>query len=74
MRTTITFDDEAAEILKVYAESQGLSLSKAASNLVVQGARPKSWIKYKEGIPVFNLEPGPIITDEQIRKLIREEF
>ncbi len=74
MRTTITFDEEAAEILRVYSESQGISLSKAASNLVVQGARPKSWIKYKDGFPVFDLEPGPTITDEHIRKLVREEF
>ena len=57
MRTTVTLDDETAEIAAAYAQSRNLSLSKAINELIVRGTR-RARIKYKNGIPVFDLPQG----------------
>ena len=41
MRTTITMDEETAEIATQYARANGLSLSKAISELIQRSIRPK---------------------------------
>jgi hypothetical protein len=55
MRTTLTLDDEAAEIVSQYARSRELSLSKAVSELIVRGTRRPVRIKLVDGLPVFDL-------------------
>jgi len=74
MRTTIKLEDEANEIVQLYAESRDISVSKAISELVVQAVHPKMRIKYVDGIPVFDVPRGEVITDEHVRRLIAEEI
>ena len=74
MRTTLSLDDEAAEIAAHYAQSRNLTLSKAVSELIVRGTRRKPRIKYVDGIPVFDLPRGEReITTEHVRALEGEE-
>jgi uncharacterized protein DUF6364 len=70
MRTTITLDDETAEVATQYARGRGVSLSKAISELIQQGARRRPRIKYVDGWPVLDLpkrkEP---LTTERVKEL-----
>ena len=74
MRTTLSLDDEAAEIAAQYAQSRNLTLSKAVSELIVRNTRSnKPRIKYVDGIPVFDLGPSEEpITPEQVKALEAE--
>jgi hypothetical protein len=74
MRTTIKLDDEAEEIVRLYAGSRDISVSKAISELVVQAVHPKMRIKYIDGIPVFDVPRGEMISDEHVRRMIAEEL
>lgn len=74
MRTTIKLEDEASEIVQLYAESRDISVSKAISELVVQAVHPKMRIKYVDGIPVFDVPRGEVITDDHVRRMIAEEL
>jgi predicted transcriptional regulator len=74
MRTTIKLDDEAEQIVRLYADSRDISVSKAISELVVQAVHPKMRIKYVDGIPVFDIPQGRTITDEEVRAAIAEEY
>jgi hypothetical protein len=70
MRTTITLDDEAAEIARQYAQGRDLSLSKAINELIVRGTRRTPRIKYVDGLPVFDLPKSRRrITTEFIKEL-----
>ncbi len=75
MRTTITMDEETAKVAAQYARSRGVSLSKAISELVQRGLRPRPRIKYVNGWPVLDLpkrkEP---LTTERVRELEDEEW
>ena len=73
MRTTLSLDDEAAEIAAHYAQSRNMTLSKAVSELIVRNTRLKPRIKYVDGIPVFDLGPSEEpITSEQVKALEAE--
>jgi hypothetical protein len=74
MRTTIKLDEEAGEIVRLYADSRDISVSKAISELVLEAVQPKMRIQYIDGIPVFDVPRGKIITDEHVRRLIAEEI
>ena len=74
MRTTIQLDDEAEEIVRLYAGSRDISVSKAISELVRQAVQPKMRIKSVDGIPVFDVPRGETISDEHVRTLIAEEL
>jgi hypothetical protein len=74
MRTTVKLDDEASEIVQLYADSRAISVSKAISELVLQAVQPKMRIKYIDGIPVFDIPQGRTITDQEVRRLIAEEI
>ncbi len=74
MRTTITMDEETARIATPYARGRGLSLSKAISELIVRGTRPRARIKYVNGFPVFDLpKSGKPITTEHVKALEADE-
>ena len=70
MRTTITMDDETAELATQYARGRGVSLSKAISELIQRGARPGARIKYVNGWPVLDLprRKDPL-TSERVKEL-----
>lgn len=74
MRTTITLDDDIADIAAQYAKSRALSLSKAISELILRGTRKTARIKFVDGLPVFDLpkEKHPITT-ERVKTFEAEE-
>jgi hypothetical protein len=74
MRTTLTLEDDAMEAVQVLAESNRISLGKAASELIRRGSRYQLGIKTVNGIPVFDVPADfPSITSEQVKKLLDEE-
>jgi hypothetical protein len=75
MRTTITMDEETAKTAAQYARSRGISLSKAISELIQRGTRPRARIKYVDGWPVFDLpKSGKPITTEHVKMLEDEDL
>jgi len=72
MRTTIKLDDEAGEIVRLYADSREISISKAISELVLEATQPKMRLKYIDGTPVFDVPRGDMISDELVRQLEAE--
>jgi hypothetical protein len=74
MRTTITLDDDIAELAAHYARSRDLSLSKAIAELILRGTRKTARIKFVDGLPVFDLpkEREPI-TSERVKAFEAEE-
>jgi hypothetical protein len=75
MRTTITLDDETAELAAQYARGNRVSLSRAINELVQRGARPKSRIKYVDGWPVLDLPKRKHpLTTERVKQLEEESW
>jgi hypothetical protein len=58
MRTTINLDDQAGEIVQLYADSRAISVSEAISELVMQAVQPKTRIEYIDGIPTIRHSAG----------------
>lgn len=70
MRTTITLDDETAEVATQYARGRGVSLSKAISELIRRGTRTRPRIKYVDGWPMLDLpKPKRLLTTERVKQL-----
>jgi hypothetical protein len=70
MRTTISLDDETAEVATQYARGRGLSLSKAISELIQRGTRTRPRIKYVDGWPMLDLpKPKRLLTTERVKQL-----
>ena len=75
MRTTITMDEDTAKVAAQYARSRGVSLSKAISELIQRGIRPRARIKYVNGWPVLALPKRKVpLTTERVRELEDEEW
>ena len=74
MRTTITLDDDTAQVAAQYAKSRNLTLSKAIGELILRGTRRAPRIKFVNGLPVFDLprEKEPITT-ERVKAFEAEE-
>jgi hypothetical protein len=68
-------DEDTAEVAMQYARSRGMSLSKAISELIQRGTRPRARIRYVNGWPVLDLSrrKGPLTT-ERVRELEDEEW
>jgi hypothetical protein len=74
MRTTISLEDDAIEAIRDFAETERLSLGKAASELIRRGARYQLRTKKLNGLPVFEVpDDFPVITSERVRELLDEE-
>jgi hypothetical protein len=70
MRTTISFDHDIVDALKVYARQRDLALGKAVSELVRRGLRAPLQTRLRNDLHVVDLPPGsPAISAEAIRKL-----
>lgn len=75
MRTTITMDEETAKIATEYARGRGVSLSKAISELIQRGTRPRPRIKYVDGWPMLDLpKPKRLLTTERVKELENESW
>ena len=74
MRTTLAFEDDAMAAIREYARSNGVSLGRAASELVRRGRRSQLCIRRIDGFPVFDApDVFPAITTQQVRELLGEE-
>jgi hypothetical protein len=74
MRTTVTLSDEASELVKAYAESARVSLSRAVSDLIERSSRTKPRFKLVNGIAVFDIPGGRRVTTEDVKRFEAEEF
>ena len=74
MRTTLALDDDAIEALQAYAKNRGVSLGKAASELIRRGNRYRLAVRNVNGLPVLDApDDFPAITTERVYELLDEE-
>jgi hypothetical protein len=74
MRTTLAIEDDALEAVRAYAPNDGVTLGKAASELIRRGSHYQLRIKRVNGFPVFDLPADfPAITALQVLELLDEE-
>ncbi len=70
MRTTLTLDDDVAEVSARLAKSRGVSLGKAVSDLVRRGLNAPTPSDDKNGLVVFRLpSDSPAVTTDDVRRL-----
>jgi hypothetical protein len=73
VRTTLTLDDDVAELAARVAKARGLSLGKAVSDLVRRGLNAPTPSTGKDGLVVFQLpSDSPRVTTEDVRRLEAE--
>lgn len=70
MRTTLTLDDDIAELAARQAKARGLSLGKTISDLVRRGLNASTPSEEKDGLVVFQLpQDSPKVTTEDVRRI-----
>lgn len=70
MRTTLTLDDDIAEIAARQAKARRLSLGKTVSDLIRRGLNAPTASIRKDGLVVFELpEDSRTITTEDVRRI-----
>ena len=73
MRTTLTLDDDVAELAARQARARGLSLGKAISDLVRRGLNAPTASTEENGVVVFRLpSDSPTVTTEDVRRIESE--
>ena len=73
MRTTLTLDDDVAEIVARRAKDRRQSLGRAVSDLVRRGLQAPTPSVEKDGLVVFKLPAdSPAVTREDVRRLDAE--
>lgn len=73
MRTTVTLDDDIAELAARQAKARGLSLGKAVSDLVRRGLNAPTPSTDKDGLVVFRLPAdSPKVTTDDVRRIEAE--
>lgn len=73
MRTTLTIDDDVAEIVARRAKERRQSLGQAVSELVRRGLAAPTASVEKDGLVVFKLPAdSPTVTQEDVRRLDSE--
>jgi len=74
MRTTLSLEADANRAVRTYAKRRGISLGKAASELIRRGTRYQLRTRIVNGITVVDVPAEfPTITTEQVRELLDEE-
>lgn len=70
MRTTLTLDDDIAELAARQARIRGLSLGKTISDLVRRGLNASTPSRKEGGLLVFDLpEDSPVVTTEDVKRI-----
>jgi Family of unknown function (DUF6364) len=73
MRTTLSLDDDVLQDVKAYADSRDVSLGKAVSELLRRGLQAPLQTRTVNGFHVVELPEGsPVVSSEQVRKLLEE--
>jgi len=74
MRTTLAIDDDVLEQVKHYAQSRGINLGRAASDLIREGLSRPAPTHVVHGLRVFSRSAdAPLITSELVRDLDSEQ-
>jgi hypothetical protein len=74
MRTTLALEKDAAKAIRGYAKRHGISMGKAASELIRRGTRYQLGTRIVNGIRVFDVpEDFPLITSEQVKEILDKE-
>jgi len=74
MRTTLSLEADANRAVRKYAKRRGISLGKAASELIRRGTRYQLGTRIVNGLTVVDVPADfPTITTEQVRELLDEE-
>jgi hypothetical protein len=73
MRTTVTLSEEAAEFVDIYADAQGLSKSRAVSDLILRCIPRKSRVKIVDGVPLLDVPSNGRKTSYEDVKRIESE-
>ena len=76
MRTTLTLDDDVAEVAASLARESGRRLGAVISELARKGLeRPAAKGRSKTGLPTFACDPGdPIIPSARAKQLLDDEL
>ena len=73
MRTTLTLDDDVAELASRQAKARGVSFGKTVSDLVRRGLNAPTPSVSKDGLVVFRLpSDSPTVTTDDVRRLETE--
>ena len=73
MRTTLTLEDDIAELVARQAKARGLSLGKTVSDLLRRGLNAPTPFTDKGGLIVFQLPAdSPDVTTDDVRRLEAE--
>ncbi len=73
MRTTITLDDDVADLVVRQAKARGVSLGRAVSDLVRRGFQAPASSVAKGGLVVFRLPAdSPTVTTDVVRRIESE--
>ncbi|MCC7374302.1 MAG: hypothetical protein IT581_06585 [Verrucomicrobiales bacterium] len=73
MRTTLTLDDDIAELAARQAKARGLSLGKTVSDLVRRGLNASTPFTDKDGLVVFQLpKDSPQVSMDDVRRIETE--
>ena len=73
MRTTLTLEDDIAELVARQAKARGLSLGKTVSDLLRRGLNAPTPSTDKGGLIVFQLPAdSPEVTTDDVRRIEAE--
>lgn len=73
MRTTLTLDDDIAELAARQARLRGQSLGKTVSDLIRRGLNAPTPLEEKDGLVVFRLPAdSPQVTTDDVRRIEAE--
>ncbi|MBX3732267.1 MAG: antitoxin [Verrucomicrobiae bacterium] len=73
MRTTLTLDDDVAELAARQAKLRGVSLGKTVSDLLRRGLNAPTPARDKGGLVVFELPAdSPKVTTDDVRRIEAE--
>jgi hypothetical protein len=75
MRTTVTLPPEVAEFVDLYADAQGVSRSRAVSDLILRCMPRKSRIKIVDGVPLLDIpDNGRKTSYEDVKRIESEGY
>lgn len=73
MRTTLNLEDDVVEYVTAQARLRGVSLGKAATDLIRRGMEAPARTETKDGLTMFRLPPDtPEVTTELVKRLENE--
>ncbi len=73
MRTTLTLDDDVAELAGRLAKARGVSLGRAVTDLVRRGLTAPTPSIDKDGLVIFRLpSDSPQVTTDDVRRIEEE--